>query len=172
MKKTVQPVSPSLVASCSLFLALLRSILFFFGIPVTLLRHFWNWNKCIYALFACCCCYRHKTSLSRAVRAVIETYHLCFLHSSHRWCHIFRAIDEKHGSFHAGIFFLFFFWLKLISFVYWFYCFTPARRSEPMANIEGRWWNTRTHTVGRRGVWTAWGLASCRVTEQVKEFFF
>lgn len=35
-----------------------------------------------------------EPSLSGAVSAVIETYHLGFLLRSGSWCHIFKAADE------------------------------------------------------------------------------
>lgn len=52
----------------------------------------------------------------------------------------------------------------------------PLRADQSwMANIKdgsGGWWNTGTHMMGRCGVWTAWGLASCKLTEQMRECFF
>lgn len=174
MKKTVQPLSPS--PCYSLFLALYTFYLspskhfVFLWYPCDTSEAILNWNKFISALFSCCCCYRHKPSLSRTVSAVIETYHLCFLLSSHRWCHIFKAIDEKQGSFHADIFFLLF--NENLSAL-----FTDSIAFH-LQGDQSRWQilktddETQGHTVGRHGVWTAWGLACCRLTEQVKDFFF
>ena len=79
MEKTIQP----LLLILHFFIFLLPSILFSFGIPVTLPFFFFvaglNWNEFISSLLSCCSgCYGHKPSLSIAVSAVIETYYLCF----------------------------------------------------------------------------------------------
>lgn len=67
---------------------------------------------------------------------------------------------------------VFFFFFKLISLVYHFYCFPQRADLSWMANIRdkpGGWWNTRTHTMrcwGGRVVW------SSELSERKGEGFF
>lgn len=152
----------------------LQSILFSFGVRVTLLSQVGMEINLFPAPSSCCCSDGHKPPQSRAVSAVIETYYPCFLPSSaqvashfrdHRWIvdhfTLTFSFDDENSSA----------------------LFTNSFAPPPYAQIWDGWLILKTDQVGdetqghtrKDGVWSLSRMRSGRLqTDRAgeKEFFY
>lgn len=165
------PVTPSFSLSpLSVFLH--WSILFSFGIPVTHLQHFWI-EMNLFLLYSYAVAVMDINLLYLEPSVLSSRYITSSSGSAHTGGVIFSRLHMKKGIISHWLFG--FYDENLSALFSKAIVFPLCADLSQMANIEGEsdgWWNTMTHMVVTCWVWTAWGLSSCRLTEQVKECFF